>query len=34
LRNEHDRVIELVLRGLTGVVTVGEVQALGEQVLP
>lgn len=34
LKNEHDRVIELVLRGLTGVVTVGEVKALGEQVPP
>jgi len=34
LKNEHDRSIELVLRGLTGVVTVGEVRTLGEQVLP
>jgi len=30
LKNEYDRTIELVLRGLTGVVNVGEVQAAEE----
>jgi prepilin-type N-terminal cleavage/methylation domain-containing protein len=30
LKNEYDRAIELSLRGLTGTVTVGEVQSAGE----
>jgi prepilin-type N-terminal cleavage/methylation domain-containing protein len=30
LKNEYDRTIELTLRGLTGTVTVGELQSVGE----